>query len=175
VELIIAIICLVHSDPTNDLLRVLQASLLGSILSNALLVLGMSFFFGGLRFKKQEFNPTSASTSSSMLLLSVASLILPATYFLQTEGTAGTGSYTASPELLKISRGTGIVVLIIYACYLLFQLKTHRYLYEDDEDEDHEEEEEEEKPTLPTWGAILLLIAVTVFSWNFIRISCRFH
>jgi len=154
VEMIIAVICLVNSSPDNDLLRVLQASLLGSILSNMLLVLGMSFFFGGLKYKRQEFNAQASSTTSSMLLLSVASIILPASYFLQTEGTPTGTDTVVNDTLLKISRGTSIVTLIIYASYLLFQLKTHKHLYEDDEGD--------EKATLPAWGAVVLLMAVTV-------------
>ena len=48
VELIIFIIALVANE-----IRIVQASLLGSILANLLLILGMSFLFGGLRFREQ--------------------------------------------------------------------------------------------------------------------------
>ena len=53
VELIVSIIALVQGKVT-----IVQASLLGSMLSNLLLVLGMCFFFGGLKHKEQEFNMT---------------------------------------------------------------------------------------------------------------------
>jgi hypothetical protein len=53
VELIISIIALIQGKVT-----IVQASLLGSMLSNLLLVLGMCFFFGGLKHKEQEFNTT---------------------------------------------------------------------------------------------------------------------
>lgn len=48
VELIIFIIALVKNQ-----IRIVQASLLGSILANLLLILGMGFFLGGLRFREQ--------------------------------------------------------------------------------------------------------------------------
>lgn len=48
VELIIFVIALV-----KDEIRVVQASLLGSILANLLLILGMCFLLGGLRFREQ--------------------------------------------------------------------------------------------------------------------------
>jgi hypothetical protein len=48
VELIIFIIALVAGE-----IRIVQASLLGSILANLLLILGMCFVFGGLRFREQ--------------------------------------------------------------------------------------------------------------------------
>jgi len=53
VELIVSIIALIQGKVT-----IVQASLLGSMLSNLLLVLGMCFFFGGLKYKEQEFNLT---------------------------------------------------------------------------------------------------------------------
>ena len=48
VELIIFIIALVKNE-----IQIVQASLLGSILANLLLILGMAFLFGGLRFREQ--------------------------------------------------------------------------------------------------------------------------
>ena len=53
------------------LLRIVQVSLLGSILSNLLLVLGCAFFFGGLRYQQQTFNKTACALNSGMLTLSV--------------------------------------------------------------------------------------------------------
>lgn len=58
VQLIIAIVALRHGQ-----LRIIQASLLGSVLSNLLLVLGMCFFVGGLKFHEQVsvyFNSTES-------------------------------------------------------------------------------------------------------------------
>lgn len=54
-----------------------QASLLGSVFSNMLLVLGCCFFFGGLKHKEQRFNSTSAIANMSLLLLSSLALVLP--------------------------------------------------------------------------------------------------
>ncbi len=66
VELIVAILALVKCE-----LQIVQSSLLGSILSNVLLVLGMCFFAGGLRFSEQSFGDAGAQINSSLLLISV--------------------------------------------------------------------------------------------------------
>ena len=58
------------------LLRIVQVSLLGSILSNLLLVLGCAFFFGGLRYQQQTFNKTACALNSGMLTLSVMCAIV---------------------------------------------------------------------------------------------------
>lgn len=75
VELIIFIIALV-----KDEIRIVQASLLGSILSNLLLILGMCFVLGGLRFREQIYNSTVTQMSACLLSLSVISLVLPVCY-----------------------------------------------------------------------------------------------
>lgn len=72
VELIIFIIAL-----AKDEINVVQASLLGSILANLLLILGMAFLLGGLRFREQIYNSTVTQMSACMLSLSVMSLLLP--------------------------------------------------------------------------------------------------
>ena len=75
VELIVSIIALVHNE-----VLIVQTSLIGSILSNLLLVMGMCFFFGGLNRVEQSFNVTVAQTASSMLALAVGSLIIPTAF-----------------------------------------------------------------------------------------------
>ncbi len=72
VELIIFIIALVKNE-----IRIVQASLLGSILANLLLILGMAFLFGGLRYREQIYNSTVTQMSACLLSLSVMSLLLP--------------------------------------------------------------------------------------------------
>lgn len=72
VELIIFVIALVKNE-----IRIVQASLLGSILANLLLILGMAFLFGGLRFREQIYNSTVTQMSACLLSLSVISLLLP--------------------------------------------------------------------------------------------------
>ena len=75
VELIVSIIALAKNE-----VDIVQESLIGSMLSNLLLVMGMCFFFGGLTRIRQHFNQTVAQTASSLLALAVGSLIIPAAF-----------------------------------------------------------------------------------------------
>ncbi|KAL6794863.1 calcium/proton exchanger [Trichoderma sp. SZMC 28013] len=120
VELIIFIIALVKNE-----IRIVQASLLGSILANLLLILGMGFFLGGLRFREQVYNSTVTQMSACLLSLSVISLVLPTAFHASFND-----PNLADRESLKISRGTSVILLLVYVIYLLFQLKSHAYLYE---------------------------------------------
>ncbi|KAI1138047.1 calcium/proton exchanger [Hypoxylon sp. FL0543] len=106
-------------------IRIVQASLLGSILANLLLILGMAFFLGGLRFREQIYNSTVTQTSACLLSLSVISLMLPTAFHASFED-----KVEADIESLKISHGVSVVLLLIYVLYLMFQLKSHAYMYE---------------------------------------------
>ena len=116
-ELIIGIFAL-----RAGLLEVVRASITGSIIGNLLLVSGMAIFFGGLKFKKQEFNRTASMAGASTLFLSVIALIIPA-IFLQTAPGIDGG------VIEKLSIIVSILMMAVYLASLLFALKTHAHLY----------------------------------------------
>lgn len=119
VELIVAIMALVKGEVV-----IVQTSLIGSILSNLLLVMGMCFFFGGLRRQEQFFNMTVAQTAASLLALAIAGIIIPTVFDKETElPTASTAA---------LSRGTAVILLFVYAGYLYFQLKTHHSVFSEE-------------------------------------------
>ncbi|MCJ1469877.1 hypothetical protein MMC07_008521 [Pseudocyphellaria aurata] len=120
VELIVSIIALVHDE-----VLIVQTSLIGSMLSNLLLVLGMCFFFGGLNRVEQFFNITVAQTAASLLSLAVASLIIPTAFAVWSSG----NDAADEPHITSLSRGTAILLLLVYGAYLYFQLKTHMAMY----------------------------------------------
>lgn len=104
---------------------IVQTSLIGSILSNLLLVMGFCFFFGGLRRPEQYFNTTVAQTAASLLALAVASVIVPSV-FDHNDGTDN------PVHVAALSRGTAVILLVIYASYLFFQLKTHQKVFNEE-------------------------------------------
>jgi Ca2+:H+ antiporter len=186
VELIVSIIALAQGK-----IVIVQTSLVGSMLSNLLLVLGMCFFFGGLKRQEQFFNVTVAQTASSLLALAIGSLIIPTAFRIFEDRATG---------VAPLSRGTSVLLLITYGAYLYFQLSTHATMYNEPsqkvpkrqsgrkESGDvlrgiatmgagtaavaggeinqqhlvHEEEEEEETPQLSRLGALVTLAGSTV-------------
>ncbi|KZT41251.1 calcium/proton exchanger [Sistotremastrum suecicum HHB10207 ss-3] len=132
VELIISIFALIKCE-----LRIVQTSLVGSILSNLLLVLGMCFFAGGIKFSEQGFGASASQLSSSLLVVSVIALLLPAAFHSAVESANTDNSapdVSAADEgsdILKFSRGVAIILLITYGAYLFFQLYSHAHLYDD--------------------------------------------
>lgn len=121
VELIVSIQALIKNEIT-----IVKTSLIGSMLSNLLLVLGMAFFLGGINRMEQFFNVTVAQTAASLLALCIASLIIPTVFHITIAEDGPEGDAKRNQEL---SRGTAIILLVVYACYLGFQLKTHASMY----------------------------------------------
>ena len=74
-ELIIASVAL-----RAGLIDLVKASITGSILGNLLLVLGIALFAGGLKFKVQKFNRNLAGHSTTVLLIAVFGLVVPALF-----------------------------------------------------------------------------------------------
>lgn len=126
VELIVAIIALFKSQ-----YLIVQTSLLGSMLSNLLLVMGMAFFLGGINRVEQAFNTTVAQTAASLLFLAVSSLIIPTAF--EAWALTGNDKTTSNQPLVsgvpQLSHATAVVLLVIYASYLFFQLKSHVTMY----------------------------------------------
>lgn len=112
-ELIICVVAL-----KAGLHEMVLASLAGAILANLLMAMGVSFLLGGLRYHNQEYNPTSIRVYSSMMMIAVLSLTVPSAFhrFIGEQGSAHEDSLNLS---------LSIVLLIGYALYLVFMLKTH--------------------------------------------------
>jgi Ca2+:H+ antiporter len=112
-ELIIAVVAL-----RSGLIDMVRASLIGAVLANVLMALGVAFLLGGRRYHVMEFNPEGARTYGSMLMLAVITLAVPAAFhrFL------GSGV----PESTRtVDTATSLVLLGTYACYLLYTIRTH--------------------------------------------------
>ncbi|KAM4102503.1 hypothetical protein ACJW30_06G005300 [Castanea mollissima] len=155
-ELIISIYAL-----KSGMVRVVQLSLLGSILSNMLLVLGCAFFCGGLVFhKEQRFTKETAVVNSGLLLMAVMGLLFPAVlHYTHTEVHSGQSE-------LALSRFSSCVMLVAYAAYLFFQLKSHRNLYEalnEDGSSIEEGSNDDESAEISKWESIIWLFIMTTW------------
>jgi len=115
-----------------------------------LLGLGLAFLLGGLRHHDQEFNPRGTQMQVSLMIMAVISLMVP-----------GTFHNIVSAETLHLERylnaGVAAVLLVSYALYLVFMLKTHPEVFASEQL--HSEEEEAH---WPVGKAVGLLVAASV-------------
>ncbi len=112
-ELIISVAAL-----RAGLTEMVRASLIGALLANTLLALGLSFLLGGRKRHEQEFNPAGARTYSSMMLLTALCLAAPAAFHrFFSDQPANPGA--------SLDVGVAILLLAVYVLYLLFMLRSH--------------------------------------------------
>ena len=156
VELIIAGLAIyaASKDPEilDTMVTVTQASLIGSILGNLLLVMGLAIFWGGINHKIQTFNNDAIQMNGSLLLLAIVAFIIPSAVH-------HSGGTDIDVEVL--SRYTAIVLLAIYGLALLFQLKTHADVFATEAG--HGTHENPVMSNRDAWT--LLLIATCLVAW----------
>ncbi|KAB8335621.1 calcium/proton exchanger [Scytonema tolypothrichoides VB-61278] len=149
-ELIIALVAL-----NAGLVNVVKASITGSIIGNLLLVMGLSMFLGGLRYKEQTFQPVVARVNASSMNLAVIAILLPTAMKFTAKG-------IEEKTLQDLSLAVAVVLILVYALTLLFSMKTHTYLYEVGMAETDEEETHLKKPNIWLWTGVLLVCTLLV-------------
>jgi len=128
------------------LYEVVKASITGSIIGNLLLVLGFSMLLGGFKFKTQKFNRATAGVHTSMLLMAVTGLIIPAV-FLQAH---------TNPAAEPLSLGVAGVLMLVYVLSLVFSLHTHKDVF-------RPSLEHSETPNWSKLKALMVLLVATFF------------
>ena len=117
-ELIIATVAL-----RAGLMDLVRASIIGAILANLLLALGVSMLLGGIRHKDQRYNADASRVYSSMMLLAVITLIVPGAF----ERLFSDSQFIQQTQHLNTA--LAVLLLVAYALYLVFMLKTHPQLF----------------------------------------------
>ena len=150
-ELILAFVAL-----KSGLLQVVKATITGSIISNLLLVMGFAMLLGGLRYKEQNFQPTTARLNASAMNLAVIAILLPTAVQY-----TSTGIEAHTLQILSVA--VAIILISVYLLTLLFSMKTHSYLYDVGVAEIEEEgEEEPHQPNFWLWVGVLFIVTVGV-------------
>jgi Ca2+:H+ antiporter len=119
-ELIIAIVAL-----NNRHVSLVKASITGSIVGNLLLVLGLSFFAGGLGRRSQKFHRTAATNAAAMLFLAVVALVMPAVFDLALYGSLA----PRSPIIDRLSFWSALILIAAYVGSLIYAFTAQRDLF----------------------------------------------
>jgi len=118
-EMLLAVFVLLDGHPD-----VVKGQITGSILGNGLLGLGLAIVVGSWGRERQHFNRASAGRLSSLLILSVIALMLPALFHLAEQGVVSTAEASLRDE--RLSLGVSIVLIFVYVANLVYSLVTHR-------------------------------------------------
>jgi Ca2+:H+ antiporter len=151
-ELIIAFIALRAGE-----VEIVKASLTGSIIGNLLMVLGLSMLLGGWKHKELRFSRIAAESGSSMMVLAVVALVIPAIYAQVTH-------HRHPGHIEAISVDISWVLLLTYAASLVFSLKSHKHLFAGEGAGEHED-----VPSGAVWSVgksvLVLLVSAAFVGW----------
>lgn len=155
-ELVLALFVLMAGHP-----QVVKAQITGAIIGNGLLGLGLAIVFGSMASggrERQRFNRQHAGLLSSLLILSVIALMVPALFNYTERGLFA--SPLASELDEKLSLGVSIVLILLYIANLIHTLVTHRTVFATEEEKDQEKHEVHEQ--WPAWKAMAVLLGGTL-------------
>jgi Ca2+:H+ antiporter len=187
VEIILFIVLIANHDASRgggsddgNLIPVIQAAILGSILTNLLLCLGLCFFFGGLRHASQKFHAIVSEVGSGLLLVAAFALLIPSAFYsaLKTEATpdpeqpllgALNETFTRGKlqmDVLQISRAASIALMVAFALYIWFCASSQHSIFDEviemDEHRDADREEDMQKPKFTMTEALIALVVSLV-------------
>jgi len=112
-ELIITIFAL-----REGLLELVRASIIGSILGNLLLVMGLALLLGGLKNGIQSFDRRGAIMNATLLILAFMALAIPSLFdvtFVELR---------AFESELLLSEGIALILIVLYAASIVYSLVT---------------------------------------------------
>jgi len=119
VEIVLFMVLIHNSSTEQNLIPVIQAAILGSILTNLLLCLGLCFFVGGLRRDEQEFHEVISETGTGLLLVAGFGLLIPSAFYAALSGVTNEEftDQMLSNRTTTVSRSTAVVLLIAFIVY----------------------------------------------------------
>ncbi|HEX9058211.1 MAG TPA: calcium/proton exchanger [Ktedonobacterales bacterium] len=125
------------------LVNVIQAALIGSILGNSLLVLGLAFLVGGIRHGTQRFESGTPRMIATLTLLAISALVVP---------TLAAGLHEpASAHEDVLSMACAIVLLVVFVASIPIAIRGGP------PSTTAEQAEEAEEPVWPVWLAVTVL------------------
>lgn len=158
VEIILFIVLIIqhkNQDPSDvgegegngdegNLIPIIQAAILGSILTNLLLCLGLCFFCGGIKNQTQKFHAVVSETGSGLLLVAGFALLIPSALYSALKGetvskvTKGViilhEKFTPEvleADILRISQITSIVLMVAFGCYLWYNARSQHSIFDE--------------------------------------------
>jgi Ca2+:H+ antiporter len=189
VEIILFVVLIVQHKPEvsnseegsadeGNLIPIIQAAILGSILTNLLLCLGLCFFVSGIRRhnQNQKFHAVVSEVGSGLLLVAAFGLLIPSAFYSALKSETVTVLHEKftqgrlQEDVLDISRSTAIVLIIAYVLYLIYSCTSAHSIFDEviemDEHQDADHEEDMRKPKLTlTEAFVAIVIAILLVVW----------
>lgn len=167
-ELIITIVALRAGQ-----IVLVKASITGAILGNLLVVPGLGMLIGGIKNGRQYFNRDAVGVHSTMMLLSVAGLLIPTLFEIMREIQRGETLQlnVSDPALDRLSLGFAGLLIVVYLLSLVFSLTTKNAKPEENEKAEIAKESATETKEESAWSVPVSIGLLIVSSLALIFLS----
>ncbi len=150
-EFILALFVLAAGHPS-----VVKGQITGSIIGNSLLGLGLAILAGTWRRERQCFQRERAGLLSSLLILAMIGLLVPALFDYTERGVLNSPDASRLDE--NLSLGVATVLILVYVANLIYTLVTHREIFA------FERTDEKIERSWPLWRSLGVLLAATALT-----------
>ncbi|EAL93060.1 hypothetical protein KXW98_007282 [Aspergillus fumigatus] len=174
---IVLFMVLIHNDRGGNLIPVIQAAILGSILANLLLCLGLCFFFGGIRRHEQSFHEAISEVGSGLLLVAGFGLLIPSAFYAALSSSSTKAIITPEDldhSTLVISRSTSVILLVAFIMFLFYNLHSHHSIFDEVLEKDEQRDEDREEELQRTKLTLTECLVAIAFSLTFVCMSAVF-
>lgn len=168
VEIVLFTVLIVRDGVGGNLIPVIKAAILGSILTNLLLCLGFCFLVGGMKWKEQTFHPVVSETGSGLLLVAGFGLLIPTAFYSAMSNSVVAAGQTGFTEQQlihhtdRVSHGTAIVLMVAFFMYIAFSIFSHDSIFDEvlrqDEEADNDRERDLAKQKFTLTEAVIAII-----------------
>jgi Ca2+:H+ antiporter len=182
VEIVLFMVLIVKDKPDaepghGNLEYVIQAAILGSILTNLLLCLGCCFLVGGIKHKEQTFHAVISEAGSGILLVAGFALLIPSAFFSALKGSTVSAGEAVDGEKVftmarlqrdtaNISHGVAIILMVAFCVYIAYNALSHDNLFnevlESDVQRDRDHHRDLQKAKLTMTECILAIVVSLV-------------
>ena len=186
VEIVLLMVLVAKDKPGatpghGNLEYVIQAAILGSILTNLLLCLGGCFMVGGIKHRHQKegqtFHSVISEAGSGILLVAGFALLIPSAFYSALNGSAvnsaaegGEEVYTMARlrhDTLSISHGVAIILIVAFIIFIVYNAVSHDNIFkealEKDEEQDRDRQKDLAKGKLTMTECIIAIIVALTF------------
>ena len=170
VELILLTVLI--QQPGQMSIRVIRAVILGSILANLLLCLGLCFFVGGIFYPNQSFHVAISEVACNLMLVAGMGLVIPSIFYNSLRLSSNYSSDFLEDSALRLSRAVAVVLLVAFLAYLWFQMRSHFGIYQDilQADESRDRRHQHKVAAKLTLTEALVAVAVGVAFVSFMAV-----
>jgi Ca2+:H+ antiporter len=149
----------------KGLIPLVKATLIGALISNSALIMGLCYVVAGLKYRRPRFNRHEAGHHSVLMMLTVAAVLFPSVGSFVTCGVRGPCDTAGTAPILEISIGIALVLLVAYAAYLVYGVLGFESIGKQAEpSETHfltEEPVAEHRKPWPVWLSVAVLAGAT--------------